>query len=135
MVLGDIEDVRAIAGHVTEDEVIDDKVTEYLEGSTAWVHEKTSVLEADWPGREDYNLAKIASENYAAAFLVLIVSTVKDSTARHRELLSAANEAMNSIIGGATEEGTEDPYFINENSDYLTYENNPDNVEAYMSFK
>ena len=135
MVLGDIADVRAIAGQVTTSEVSDAKVTEYLEGSTAWVHEKTGVLEADWPAREDYNLAKIASENYAAAFLVLIVSTVKDSTARHRELLAAANEAMNTIVSGAAEEGEEDPFFVDKTSPYRTYENNPDDVEPYLSFK
>ena len=134
MVLGDIEDVRSIAGHVTTTEMTDAKVTEYLEGSTAWVENKTGVIEAEWPAHEDYNLALIASENYAAAFVVLVVSTVKDPTARHKELLMAANEAMSSIMMGATEDD-QDPFFINENSDYLTYENNPTGVEPYLSFK
>lgn len=134
MVLGDIADVRAIAGHVTTDEMSDAKVTEYLEGSTVWVQNKTGVLEADWPTHEDYKLALIASENYAAAFVVLVVSTVKEKTDRHRELLAAANQAMEAIIEGASE-SAEDPYFIDVNSEYKTYENNPVGIAPYESFK
>jgi hypothetical protein len=134
MVLGDIADVRAIAGNATVDEISDGKVTEYLQASTVWVQNKTGVLEADWAAHEDFKLAVMASENYAAAFVVLVVSTVKDKTDRHRELLSAAKEAMSSIIEGASEVGTEDPYFIDMTSDYKTYENNPEGVEPYKSF-
>lgn len=135
MVLGDIADVRAIAGHVSTDEMSDAKITEYLDGSTAWVENKTGILEADWPAHEDYNLALIASENYAAAFVVLVVSTVKDPTARHKELLMAANEAMSSIMEGATTTGdTENPFFVDVNSKYRTYENNPEDIAPYESF-
>lgn len=136
MVLGDIADVRAIAGHVTSDEMADAKVTEYLEGSTAWVENKTGIVEANWATHEDYNLAKIASENYAAAFVVLVVSTVKEKTDRHRELLGAAERAMDAIMEGATTTGDEDnPFFIDVNSEYKTYENNPVDIAPYESFK
>lgn len=136
MVLGDIADVRAIAGHVATDEMSDAKITEYLDGSTAWVENKTGILEANWPTHEDYNLALIASENYAAAFVVLVVSTVKDPTSRHKELLMAANEAMTAIMEGATgtDSDTDNPFFIDVNSTYKTYENNPVDIAPYESF-
>ena len=137
MVLGDISDVRAIAGHVTIDEMSDAKVTEYLEASTTWVQNKTGISEADWVTHEDYKLALIASENYAAAFVVLVVSTVKDKTDRHRELLTAANQAMEAIMEGATstDSDTDNPFFIDVNSEYKTYENNPEFIAPYESFK
>ena len=134
MVLGTIANVRAIGGIIQTSEMADSAITGYLEAGTSFVENKTGIVEADWPTHEDYALALIASENYAAAFAVLVVSTGKDPTARHKELLMAANEAVNTIaLGSTTDE--DDPFFINENSDYQTYENNPLSVEPYESFK
>jgi hypothetical protein len=137
MVLGSIANVRSIGGHIQEEEMDDNAVTGYLEAGTSFVENKTGVLEADWSTHEDFALAQMAAENYAAAFAVLVVSTVKDPTARHKELLGAANEAVNTIMMGATtgDGDGENPFFINENSDYQTYENNPEFVAPYESFK
>jgi len=134
MVLGTIANVRVIAGQVQVTEMTDTAVTGYLEASTKYVENKTGVLEADWPTHEDYKLAIIASENYAAAFLVLAVSTVKKPTARHRELLSASDRALEAIAQGATTDA-DNPFFIDQNSSYMTYENNPSEITPYESFK
>lgn len=137
MALGTISNVRDIAGHITSDEMNDSHITDFMDAGTSYVVNKTGVLEADWAAHEDYNLAVIAAENYAAAFAVLVVSTVKDPTSRHRELLSAADRALDAIATGATATDTEEdnPFFINVNSEYQTYENNPLEVEPYESFK
>lgn len=132
MVIGNIENVRAIAGHVQEDEMNDDAIEGYMAGGTSYVENRTGVSEADWPTHDDYNLAIMAAENYAAAFAVLVVSTVKDATARHKELLMAADTALAAIAIGSTDDD-ENPFFINENSEYMTYENNPLEIEPYES--
>jgi hypothetical protein len=132
MVLGTPSNVRDIAGHITDDEMHEKHIEDFMEAGTSYVVNKTGVLEIDWPDHEDFSLATIAAENYAAAFAVLVVSTVKDPTARHRELLGAAERALEAIKEGATDEG-ENPFFINENSEYQTYENNPLDVEPYES--
>lgn len=137
MVLGTIANVRAIGGHIQTAEMDDNAVTSYLNAGTSFVENKTGIVEADWPTHEDYNLALIASENYAAAYAVLVVSTVKDPTARHKELLMAAEQAVQTIMMGATTTGsdTDNPFFIDVNSEYKTYENNPQNIAPYESFK
>lgn len=134
MVLGTIPNVRAIAGQIQVAEMSDAAVTGYLQASTKYVENKTGIMEADWPTNEDYQLAVIASENYAAAFAVLVVSTAKEPTARHRELLSAADRALEAIAEGATTSAG-NPFFIDVNSEYQTYENNPDVIKPYESFK
>lgn len=117
-------------------EMSDTAVEAYLAAGTTFVENKTGVVEANWAAHEDVALATIAAENYAAAFAVLVVSTVKDPTARHKELLMAANEAVTTIALGATEdEGAAAAFFVNENSEYTTYELNPTVIEPYESFK
>lgn len=136
MVLGSVAVVRKIAGNIQVDEMSDADITSYLQAATDWVENGTGVQEADWPTHGDYNFAKLAANNYAAAWCVLVVSTVKDATARHKELLAAAEGMLAQINAGASDETDETSGgFIDENSDYMTYENNPLMIEPYMSFR
>lgn len=133
MVLGSIAIVRQLAGNVQTSEMDDDTVEEYLGSGTSFVVNKTGVTEAQWPTHEDYEMAKHGAECFAGAYIVLVVSTVKDPTARHEELLKAAQLAVDTIILGFSETGGQ--FFINVNSKYKTYENNPSQVLPYESFK
>jgi len=131
MVLGEIANVRQLAGSVSEDEMDDDVITEYLEKGTSYVENATKVDEADWPPLKDYPLAKQASECYAASYASLIVSTQKDRTERFRELQNCAKSAIETILMGVP--GLDDdPNFLDEVRPYMSSENNPE-VREYMS--
>ena len=133
--LGDVSRVRKIGGRISTTELTDPEIEAYLDSATDWLENGTGISEADWPTAGDYNLALLAVNNYAAAWCVLTVSTVKDATERHKELLGSANAILAQIVTGATEDEEEEGVgFINENSNYMTYENNPIDVDPYMSF-
>lgn len=138
--LGNISIARQLADHVASDEMDDNTVIEYLKSGTSFVINKTGVSLNNWELHEDYSSAKHASECYAAAYMVLVVSTSKDKTARHEELLKAAQIAVDTITSGVDTDDTDtggdgSQFFINVNSKYRTYENNPDEIEPYMSSK
>jgi hypothetical protein len=132
MVLGSVATARSLASHVSSEEMDDDEVTDYLEKGTSFVENETKILEADWADNVDLQLAVSAAECFAAAYMVLTVSTAKESTARFNELLRAAQKCIDSILKGEPGQETS-AYFVSETSDYKTYENNPDNVEPYES--
>lgn len=138
--LGNISIARQLADHVSSIEMDDNTVIEYLNSGTSFVINKTGVILANWELHEDYSSAKHASECYAAAYMVLVVSTAKDKTGRHEELLKAAQIAIDTIVSGVDTEpddtgGDGSQFFINVNSKYKSYENNPLEVEPYKSFK
>lgn len=138
--LGSIDTIRELAGNVQQDEMSDERVEEYLHSGTSFVVNKTGVTLENWEAHEDYASAKHASECYGGAYLVLVVSTYKDKTGRHEELLKAAMTAVDTIISGVDTDpddsgGDGSQFFINVNSKYRTYENNPDEVLPYESFK
>ena len=131
MVLGEIANVRQLAGSVDEDEMDDDTIEEYLEKGTSYVENATKVDELDWPPLKDYPLAKQASECYAASYASLIISTQKDRTARFNELQNCARTAIETILMGVP--GLDDdPNFIDQVRPYMSSEMN-EGVEEYKS--
>lgn len=131
MVLGEVANVRQLAGSVDPDEMDDDVIEEYLEKGTSFVENATKVDEVDWPALKDYPLAKQASECYAASYASLIVSTQKDRTERFNELQRCAKSAIEAILMGVP--GLEDdPNFIDNNRAYMSSEMNAE-VDPYMS--
>jgi hypothetical protein len=133
MVLGEIENVRAIAGWPSDEEVPDGEVTDALMAATRKVVTITGVEESDWtvpPSDINLPLAEETAEVCAASLVVLRVSGTEKIVERAKMLGELCNSKMQILNQAVASTVTDNPSFIDVNSAYTTYPLN-ESVDPY----
>lgn len=128
MVLGEVENVRAIAGWPSTDEVPDGEVSDALASSTRKIVIMTGVEESDWglaPTNVNLPLAEEAAEVCAASLIVLRVSGYERVVERAKMLGELCQTKMQILNQAVASTSTDNPSFIDVNSEYTTYPLNP----------
>jgi hypothetical protein len=133
MTLGDVADVRAIAGWPSEEEVDDANIQEALDSSTRRIVTLTGMDESAWgtpPTDVNAALANETAEICAASMIVLRVSGTEKMVERHKELTIMCQNSMQLLNQAVSATVGDSPGFIDVNSEYTTYPLNP-NVDPY----
>lgn len=133
IVLGEIDNVRALAGWPSTDEVPDPEITQALDVATRRVVTLTSIEEADWnspPASINVSLANDTAEICAASRIVLRVSGYEKVVERSRELSAQCQTNMMLLQQAVASTSEDNPSFIDVNAGYTTYPLNP-NVDPY----
>lgn len=133
MSLGTIDNVRAISGWPTEEEVDDPEIQEALDAATRKIVTMTGVEVDHWddaPTSINKPLADETADYCAASTIVLRVSNIDKVVERRKELQQACTDSLNLLIQalGATE--PDNPAFVDVDSAYTTWPLNP-TVDPY----
>lgn len=124
MALGTIDNVRAIAGWPSEEEVPDSEIQQQLDSATRRIVTITGVEESSWenpPTDVNKPLADDAVEVCAASRVVLRVSGTDKVVERSRELGALCESSIQLLNQALANTETDNPSFIDINSAYTTY--------------
>lgn len=133
MTLGTVENVRAIAGWPSDDEVPDTEITEQLDAATRTVVTVTGIEESAWntaPASINLALANQTAEVCAASWVVLRISGTEKIVERSNDLQAACQNSLKLLNQAAASTSEDNPSFIDVNSAYTTYPLNPE-VDPY----
>lgn len=138
MVFGEIDNVRAIAGWPSDEEVPDGEISDALASSTRKIVTVTGVEESDWglpPTNINLPLAEEAAEVCAASLVVLRVSGYEKVVERAKHLGDLCQNKIEILHQAVASTSTDNPSFIDVNSEYTTYPLNTlvDPYDPYLS--
>jgi hypothetical protein len=131
--LGSVDNVRAIAGWPSEDEVPDSEIEQQLDAATRRIVTLTGVEEAAWdipPTDVNKSLAADAAEVCAASRVVLRVSGTEKVVERSRELGALCQQSLQLVGQALASTESDNPSFIDVTSPYTTYPLN-ESVDPY----
>ena len=127
--LGTVDNVRALSGWPTEDEVPDSEIEDALKATTRRIVTMTGVEEATWstaPTDVNKPLADDTAEICTASWISLRVSTIDKQVERTKQLQQICSESMASLKQALSQTIADNPSFIDVNSAYTTWPLNLD---------
>lgn len=124
MTLGTIDNVRAISGWPTTDEIPDQEITDALDAATRRIVTMVGVEEAAWstsPTSVNKPLADEAAEYCAASTIVMRIATVDKQVERAKQLRELCMESITTLHQALSTTEGDNPSFIDIDSSYTTY--------------
>lgn len=124
MVLGTVDNVRALTGWPTTDEVPDSEITDALASATRRIVTMVGIEEAAWsvsPTSVNKPLADDAAEYCAASTIVMRVATVDKQVERAKELKELCMESISILHQALSSTEADNPSFVDVDSAYTTY--------------
>lgn len=128
--MGTIDNVRALTGWPTTDEIPDSEITDALAVATRRIVTMVGVEEAAWsvsPTNVNKPMADDAAEYCAASTIVMRVATVDKQVERSKELKGMCMESISILHQALSATETDNPSFVDIDSAYTTY---PLNLEV-----
>lgn len=126
--LGEINNVRALSGWPTEDEVPDSEIEDALAATTRKIVTMTGIEESTWdiaPTSLNKPIAEDTCEVCTAAMISLRVATIDKQLERTNQLRTICNESMTTLKQSLSMTEADDPAFLDVDSAYTTYPLNP----------
>lgn len=133
MTLGTVDNVRALSGWPTIEEVPDSEIQDALEATTRRIVTATGVEEANWdlaPTSVNKPIAEETAEICTACMISLRVSAVDRQVERTNQLYKFCEQSMASLKQSLSQTQEDDPSFIDVDSEYTTWPLNAD-VDPY----
>jgi hypothetical protein len=131
--LGTVDNVRALSGWPTIDEVPDSEISDALIAQTRRIVTMTGVDESSWdvaPTSDNKPLADDTCEICTAAFISLRIATIDKQVERTKQLREICGESMQALRQALSATEEDNPNFIDVTSAYTTYPLNLD-VDPY----
>ncbi len=126
--LGEINNVRALSGWPTEEEVPDSEIEDALTATTRRIVTMTGIEESTWdvaPTSLNKVIAEDTCEVCTAAMISLRVGTIDKQLERTTQLRTICNESMTTLKQSLSMTEADDPAFLDVDSVYTTYPLNP----------
>jgi hypothetical protein len=131
--LGTVDNVRALSGWPTIEEVPDSEIQDALAATTRKIVTATGVEEASWdlaPTSINKPIAEEAAEICTAAMISMRVSAIDRQAERTTQLYKFCEQSMASLKQSLSQTQEDDPSFIDVDSEYTTWPLNAD-VDPY----
>ena len=131
--LGTVDNVRALSGWPTIEEVPDSEIQDALAATTRRIVTATGVEEANWdlaPTSINKPIAEETAEICTACMISMRVSTIDRQAERTNQLYKYCEMSMESLKQSLSSTEENDPSFIDVDSEYTTFPLNPD-VDPY----
>ena len=122
--LGTVDNVRALSGWPTVDEVPDTEIEDALASTTRKIVTMTGIEEASWdlaPTNANKPIAEETCEVCTAAMISLRVATIDKALERTTQLRTICNESMITLKQSLSMTEADDPAFLDVDSAYTTY--------------
>lgn len=133
IMLGTVDNVRALSGWPTVEEVPDSEIEGALTTTTRKIVTMTGIEEASWdlaPTSQNKPIAEDTCEVCTAAMISLRVGTIDKQLERTNQLRTICNEQMTILKQSLSMTEADDPAFLDVTADYTTFPLNPD-VDPY----
>lgn len=126
--LGTVDNVRALSGWPTTEEVPDSEIEDALASTTRRIVTMTGIEEATWdlaPTNANKPIAEDTCEVCTAAMISLRVATIDKQLERTNQLRTICNESMTTLKQSLSMTETDDPAFLDVDAAYTTWPLNP----------
>jgi hypothetical protein len=124
IMLGTVDNVRALSGWPTVDEVPDSEIEDALASTTRKIVTMTGIEEASWdlvPTNANKPIAEETCEVCTAAMISLRVATIDKALERTTQLRTICNESMTTLKQSLSMTEADDPAFLDVDAAYTTW--------------